>query len=70
MTDAPNRPLWARLRPAIAPLGLSPKVFAADAEAGRIPVRVERFGPRGTLHVRADDLAAYIEKLNSKDAKK
>lgn len=63
-------PIWARLRPAIAPLGLSPRVFVADAEAGRIPVRVERFGPRGTLHVRADDLAAFVEKLNSKDAPK
>ncbi len=60
-----DRPgLW-RLGPAASKAGLSADTFAAASEAGTIPVRVIKLGPR-SRYVPAAEFKAWLETLNSR----
>lgn len=60
---APGRKLYWRPTPIAAHIGVSPKAFVADCEAGRIPVRVERFTPSRIPYVHSDDVIAYLASI-------
>lgn len=60
---APGRKLYWRASPIAAHIGVSPRAFIADCEAGRIPVRVERFTGRDIPMVHSGDVLAYLASI-------
>ena len=53
-------PVYVRAAHLARALGVSKRLLLADAEAGRVPLRIARFGASGIAHVRADEAAALL----------
>jgi hypothetical protein len=60
---APGRKLYWRPASVASHIGLSPRAFVADCEAGRIPVRVEFFTERRHPMVHSGDVLAYLASI-------
>jgi hypothetical protein len=61
MHTTDDLPLYVRLAPIARSLGLSKRMLISEAEAGRIPLRLERFGKAGVVHVLAADVQQFIQ---------
>lgn len=55
--DAPG---LYRLGAAAARVGMTPETFTAACDAGEIPVKVLRIGPRGLRYVKTTELEAFL----------
>jgi hypothetical protein len=64
MTDAAfrseTRPAWWPLSIVAGSVGLSRPTFIAACQRGEIPIRLQRFGERGSWRANAADTAAYL----------
>jgi hypothetical protein len=56
-----DSPLYVRIAPIARSLGLSKRMLISEAEAGRIPLQLERFGKARVVHVLAADAQAFIK---------
>jgi hypothetical protein len=66
--DPPDTPLWWRLASVGRLLGLEDRMVIAECEAGRIPIRLQRFGARGLYFANAADVVTYIRSTKGKQA--
>lgn len=63
-TEAPvGRALYWRLSPIAARVGVSPRAFLADIEAGRIPIRVCTFTERQLPMLHSADTMAWLAEI-------
>lgn len=68
-TSTPQTPpVWLPAAKVAAELGVKPRTLLMDAEAGRLPFRVTRFGQRGSAHVLSADVQAYLRELHQHPA--
>ena len=58
-----SRRLYWHLAPIAAHVGVSKETFLADCEAGRVRVRVERFGDRQSPYVHSGDTLEYLASI-------
>jgi hypothetical protein len=59
-------PMYWRLTSVARLLGLDSETLLADVEAGRVPCRVARFGPRQLVHLHSGDVLRYLQTLGRK----
>jgi hypothetical protein len=59
----PADPVWIPAHGVALQMGMTPRTFVKDCEAGRLPIRVHRVGNRGLTRVLSADVNAYLQAL-------
>jgi hypothetical protein len=53
-----------KLRPVASMLGLDSRLLRVECEMGRLPIRVQRIGPRGLVFLNGADVDEYVRRIN------
>ncbi|EFK96562.1 hypothetical protein LDC_1424 [sediment metagenome] len=66
---ADPHPIFWRVGLVARTLGISKRMLIDEAESGRLPMRIVRFGKAGVAHVLAQEAVEVLRSLNSERTK-